>query len=53
MSQMYQNHGYDEPISFLVKDDVVFVTRRDTVVTVYSRKDSIFGVKSSRFNSSK
>jgi hypothetical protein len=53
MSQMYENHGYDEPISFFVKDDVVFVVRRETVVTVYSRKDSIFGGKSSRFNSSK
>lgn len=50
MVHMWETHGYD-PVEFLVLDQTVFVTKQDVLVTVYDRRDSLFGASSSRFKS--
>jgi len=49
MTSLYEEHGFDEPLDFIVSNLVVYVCRNMKIVTVYHFKDSMFQRTSSRF----
>lgn len=53
MTHLYSRYGCKHEFDFRVSDDVVFVCREQRLVTVYSRRDSMFSKSVGRFQSSK
>lgn len=48
MTYMYEKYGY-EAVEFRTSKDAVYVVRDNTLITVYSMKDSMFHQSVSRF----
>lgn len=53
MTYIYETYGYDNPMTLYVNDNVLFLCREDTLVTVFPVSESILGDNSSSFKSSK
>lgn len=49
MTNLYEKYGYDKPFEVLTSDDVVFICRDDSLVTLYPVKDSIFQHNRNKF----
>ena len=46
---IYEKHGYDKPMSFHTNNDILFVCRDDTLVTVMFTSQSIFNDETSSY----